>query len=92
MIFFAKPKSTYRCLLSMLVLICITLTSCFEEPLKLNRADKKVVDSIYNAERLLLLHDLDSICTANFDDRVAEAIDSIMEKRLKEIARLKRRD
>lgn len=55
----------------------------------LNSQDKKLIDSLYNAERRMRLVELDSLCELHFDGRVAAAVDSIMMKRLEEIRRLK---
>lgn len=48
-----------------------------------------MIDSIYNAQRKEMLTELDSICDLEFDARVQAAVDSIIEKRLLEIQRLK---
>jgi hypothetical protein len=72
----------------LLVFLALIQLSCFSEQPTLNNQDKKVVDSLYNAERKIQLKLLDSVCTATFDQRVVSAVDSIMMKRLEEIRRL----
>jgi 4-hydroxy-3-methylbut-2-enyl diphosphate reductase IspH len=72
----------------LLVFLALMQLSCFSDQPTLNSQDRKVVDSLYNAERKIQLKLLDSICTATFDKRVASAVDSIMMKRLEEIRRL----
>jgi hypothetical protein len=71
------------------VVVLCSQIACFEEPIILNSQDKKLIDSLYNAERKIMLVELDSLCELHFDGRVSAAVDSIMTKRLKEIRRLK---
>ncbi len=66
-----------------------SLVACLEEPIVLNKQDKKLIDSLYNAERKTRMVELDSLCDLHFDGRVQAAVDSIMMKRLEEIRRLK---
>ncbi len=82
-------NATFHSLIVLLGCFCFALSSCMKEPPHLNRADKKQVDSLFNAERKILLKELDSICNTHFDEQVQLAVDSIMEKRMKEIERLK---
>jgi len=72
-------------------LVALSQMSCLEEPPMLNNQDKKLIDSLYNVERKAMTLELDSICDVEFDSRVQSAVDSIMEKRLEEIRRLKGR-
>ena len=85
-------KLVTRKILPLLVFLSITQMSCLEDPPMLNKEDYKQIDSLYIAERKILLSELDSICEANFDSRVKIAVDSLMERRLKEIDRLKNRE
>jgi len=73
----------------LLLAILFSQSACFEEPIMLNKQDKKLIDSLYNAERKARMVELDSLCDLHFDGRVQGAVDSIMEKRLEEIRRLK---
>ncbi|HHS95324.1 MAG TPA: hypothetical protein ENJ45_01950 [Phaeodactylibacter sp.] len=66
-----------------------SLSACRADIPKLNRQDKKIIDSIYIAQRKVLLIELDSICDVFFEQRVKVAVDSILIIRRKEIQRLK---
>ncbi len=84
-------KRVFNCIAYCLLiaLVLFPQTACFEEQIILNGQDKKLIDSLYNAERKTMLVELDSLCELHFDGRVEAAIDSIMTKRLEEIRRLK---
>ncbi|MFK7806809.1 MAG: hypothetical protein AB8F74_03315 [Saprospiraceae bacterium] len=81
-------KKILNCFLLMLF-VGFSQTSCFEEPPMLNKKDRKIIDSMYNAQRKEMIVELDSICDLEFDARVQVAVDSIILKRLEEISRLK---
>lgn len=62
--------------------------SCTEEPqYSLSSTDKQIVDSLYK-ERITEIRPVeDSICDANFERRVLQTVDSLLEIRRKEIAK-----
>ena len=70
----------------------LQFTACTEPPLpSLNSKDRNLIDSLYKDQVVTLKPVLDSICDSRFDERVARAVDSIMEIRVREIEEQLRR-
>jgi hypothetical protein len=70
----------------------LQLTACTEPPLpSLNSKDRNLIDSLYRDEVAILKPMLDSICDSRFEERIAQAVDSIMEIRVREIEEQLRR-
>jgi len=69
-------------------LLCTILFSeiaCIEEPIELDKKARILVDTLYLRQSKILRVELDSICDHTYNRRVALAVDSILEVRLKEI-------
>jgi len=68
------------------------LANCTEPPPPtLMSADRKIIDSIYRDSINVLKIEIDSLCELDFDKKVAETVDSIMQQRLEEIRKQMRR-
>jgi len=78
---------------SLLGIFClIFLVSCTEEaPLTLSADDRKLIDSLYIKQVNELKPEIDSLCELNFDKRVANLVDSILQERQVEIEEQVRR-
>lgn len=81
------------------IILCFSLflilpAACdIEAPeLPLTKEEKKMIDSIYIAEKKILRKELDSLCDLRFNDFVDHAVDSIIKDRRKEIEMLLNRD
>jgi len=71
-----------------LVLLTIALLpACEEEPLKLSRAHRKIVDSLVQERKIGLRAELDSLCDIRFQDELDQKVDSIYQERREEIRR-----
>ena len=75
------------------ILIITTLAgSCTEEPPPyLAAKDRELIDTLYIRELRILRPQLDSLCTAIFEDGVERSVDSMLEVRRAEEARLRER-
>ena len=62
--------------------------SCVEETERLTRAERKVVDTLVVKETKILRLVSDSLCDLNFEASVTQVVDSIYEKRLKEMKKI----
>lgn len=74
------------------IFIVSLLASCTEEaPATLLVQDRNLIDSLYLKEITKLKPEMDSLCTLNFDRRVASLVDSILQERQAEIEEQVRR-
>lgn len=70
-------------------LFCFMLPqACTEDNEKLNRAERKLVDSIVLKETKLLRKEIDSICDADFEREVQFVVDSVLVKRREDIRKI----
>jgi len=74
------------------IFISLLFFSCTEEaPTTLLVKDRNLIDSLYLKEVGELKPEFDSLCELNFDKRVAELVDSILQERQEEIEEQVRR-
>lgn len=74
------------------IILLLSATSCeIEQPLHLNKNDKKVIDTLYRTQTAILKKELDSICTIQYDSLIRLEVDSILNIRLEEIIRQRKR-
>ena len=67
-------------------------SSCTEEPPPyLSAKDRELIDTLYIRELRVLRPQLDSLCEARFDEEVERKVDSMLEVRRAEEARLRER-
>lgn len=81
---------------SLALFLFLTLTSCGSTDeemvnVRLTMDEREQIDKMVVAHMDSLRPALDSLCKATFADRVAVAIDSIVQRRLEEEARLRSR-
>lgn len=81
---------------SLLFLTLLLLTACGssgDEPvnIRLTMDEREQIDDLVKVHMDSVRTLVDSVCTATFDDRVAVATDSILQRRLEEEARLRAR-
>lgn len=67
--------------------VLLLLPACEEEAPKLSRAQRKIVDSLVQVERVRIRPILDSLCDIRFDTELASKTDSIVQERMAEIKR-----
>jgi len=70
------------------LILGISVQACTKPKVQLNGNHRKMIDTLYLKQRKILLVELDSLCALDFDQKVALAKDSIMDKRIKEIEAL----
>lgn len=76
----------------LLFLLCLSCSVEQEEVnLRLTMAERDIVDARVSAYMDSIRPILDTLCTSTYDDRVAVATDSIVQRRLEEEARLRAR-
>lgn len=71
------------------ICFCMSLFSCGEPAIKLNRADKRMIDTLVNYQLDSISPILDSICLADKEKFIQQAADSIMQERKKREERLR---
>lgn len=72
-----------------LFLLCLSLFSCGEPKIELNRAARRIVDTLVNRQLDSISPILDSICLADKAIFIQQAADSIMQERKKREERLR---
>lgn len=78
--------------LSLLLTAGLYLVACTDPPVpKLSYYDREIVDSLYLLRYDSLKPELDTMCVTIQRNIMLTAVDSIMEQRLREIAKLKNR-
>ena len=82
-----------RPLLSLVLLAVLTACSPNDNPVNVQFTveERQRIDELVIAELATLRPEMDSLCQETFDDRVAVAVDSIIQVRLEEEARLRAR-
>lgn len=87
-----KPFQSITIVLSMFFILLLSSTACeVEQPMRLDKNDKKTIDTLYMAQSANLRKDLDSICKVEYDSLIRLEVDSILKIRLEEIARQRER-
>ena len=88
-----KPFHSITMLFSMVLLtVLFSSTACeIEQPMRLDKNDKKAIDTLYLAQSATLRKNLDSICTVEYDSLIRLEVDSILNIRLGEIKRQRER-
>jgi hypothetical protein len=88
-----KPFHTITILLfTVLVTVLFSSTACeIEQPLRLDKNDKKTIDTLYLEQSAGLRKVLDSICQTEYDSLIRLEVDSILNIRLEEIKRQRER-
>lgn len=81
------PKLDWAAVALLIFIILISgVSSCGEEgPVKLSRADDKLLDSIFFSKKDSLIKLTDSICEERYPGLLSHAIDSIKQIRREEI-------
>lgn len=64
-----------------------SIQACEEEPLKLSRAHRKIVDSLVQERKVAVRPELDSLCDLRFATELDQKRDSIVKDRMEEIRR-----
>ncbi len=83
----------YFILLFFSLFLIIPIACTVEAPeLPLTKEERKVIDSIYIAEKKVLRRELDSLCDLRFNGFVERAVDSIIKERRIEIEKLLNRE
>lgn len=81
--------------LLLLLLLCLGFTACSPERdevrVRLTLKERERVDEIVTTHMDSIRPILDSVCTVTTPDRIAVAVDSIVQRRLEEEARLRSR-
>ena len=72
-------------------LLALLTTYCERDPNQIISEHRRLIDTLANRQTKLLRPRLDSLCKAEFDQRVALAVDSIIEVRREEERRLRAR-
>lgn len=77
-------------------LLLLSLSACGSSEggdisLRLTLRERQQIDTIVSTELRLMRPRMDSICQANFEEEVARATDSIVQRRLEEELRLRAR-
>lgn len=87
-----KPLYPIFILLSVFFILLLSSTACeIEQPMRLDKNDKKTIDTLYMTQSNILRKNLDSICKVEYDSLIRIEVDSILKIRLEEIARQRAR-
>ena len=87
-----KKKYILFTFVAILYSISSLLSSCGEPPpMRLTSRERMRIDTLYKKQVRNLGPEMDSICNLHFDQRVAEAVDSIIKVRKEEEVRLRAR-
>ena len=78
-----------QALFSLLLILLLSLNSCDEPEIKLNRAARRTIDTLVNYQLDSITPILDSLCATQRDSIIQNAVDSIMQERKKKEERLR---
>ncbi len=87
-----KLPGTRACLLLAILAAASLISSCTEEPPPyLSAKDRELIDTLYVRQLRIVRPQLDSLCEAIYEEKVQRSVDSMLEIRRTEEARLRER-